>query len=109
MNNSKIRLKFKENYLKQEDKASFTQNKIVNFFIVYELDRSSRDLNSDFTLKDCLFGAAKSNKDADPDKYKYSGCGLEFDSRSQFSFSDGSMGKKCHHFWSWYELACAYW
>ena len=39
MNNSKIRLKFKENYLKQEDKAPFTQSNIVNLFIVCELDR----------------------------------------------------------------------
>ena len=34
------------------------------------------------------------NKDADPDKYKYSGYGIGFDSRSEFSFTDGSMGKK---------------
>ena len=98
MNNSKIRLKFKESYLKQEDQAPFTENNLVNLIIVYELDRSSRDLNSDFTLKDCLLGAVKPNKNAVPDKCKYSGCDLEFDSNSQFSISDGSMGKKCHDF-----------
>ena len=27
------------------------------------------------------------------DKYKYSGCGIGFDSRLEFSLSDGSMGK----------------
>ena len=71
MNNSKIRLKFKESCLKQEDKAAFTPNNIVNLFIVFNLDRWSRDLNTDFTLKDCLFGAVKLTKNADPDKYKF--------------------------------------
>ena len=67
MNNSNIRLQFKESYLKQEDQAPFTENNLVNLIIVYELDRSSRDLNSDFTLKDCLLGAVKPNKNAVPD------------------------------------------
>ena len=39
MNNNRIRLKFKERCLKQEDTAPFTSNYIVNLFIVYELDR----------------------------------------------------------------------
>ena len=38
-----------------------------------------------------LFGAVKLNKNADPDKYKYSGYGIRFDSRSEFSLSEGSM------------------
>ena len=50
-------------------------------------------LNSDFTLKDCLFGAAKLAKNADPDKYVYTVCGIGFDSRSEFSLPDGSVGK----------------
>ena len=40
-----------------------------------------------------MFGAVKLTKDADPDKYKYSGYGIGFDLRSEFSFTDGSMGK----------------
>ena len=66
---------------------------MVNLFIVYELDRWSRELNTDFTLKYCLFGAVKLTKNADPDKCKYSGYGLGFDSRSEFSLPDGSMSK----------------
>ena len=73
MNNSKIKLKFRGNYLKQENKALFTPNNVVNLFIVYELNRWSGDLNTDFTLKDCLFGSVKLTKNADPDKCKYSG------------------------------------
>ena len=35
----------------------------------------------------------KLTKNADPDKNKYSSYGLLFDSRSEFLFTDGSMGK----------------
>ena len=41
---------------------------IISFFIVYELDTWSRDWNSGFTSKDCLFGSVKLAKSADPDK-----------------------------------------
>ena len=54
------------------------------------MDTWSRDLNSDFTLKDWLFGA-KLAKYTDQDKYVYTSYG--FDSRSEFSLRDGSMGK----------------
>ena len=50
-------------------------------------------LNSDFTLKDCLFGCIELAKNADPDKHAYTGYGVGFDSRSEFLFADGSMGK----------------
>ena len=69
-NNSKIRLKFKGSCLKQENKAPFIPNNVVKLFIVHELDRWSQDLNTDFTLKDYVFGALKLTKNADPDKYK---------------------------------------
>ena len=67
-NKSRLRLRFEGSCLKQEDTTPFTQNNVVNLFIVYELDISSQDLNTDFTLKDCLFGAVKLTKNADPDK-----------------------------------------
>ena len=38
MNNSRLRLKFKANCLKQEDKAPFVPNNVVYLFLVYELD-----------------------------------------------------------------------
>ena len=65
----------------------------VNLYICYTLDRWSRYLDIDFVLGNCLFGSEKLTKNADPDKYKYSGYGIGFDSRSQFSFVGGSMGK----------------
>ena len=44
---------------------------MLNHFTDYELDTWSQALNSDFTLKDCLFGGVKLTKNADPDKYVY--------------------------------------
>ena len=41
----------------------------MNLFIFYELDRSSQDLNADFTPKDGLFGAVKLTKNADSVEY----------------------------------------
>ena len=90
--NSKIKLKFKGSCLKQ-DFASFTLYKVVNLFIVYELDKWSQDLNAKFSLKDCFFGNIKITKNADPNKYYYSGCGIGFDSRSHFSIRNFDWGK----------------
>ena len=92
MNNSRIRIEFKGSCLKQ-DKITFTPYNVVNLFIVYELDRWSQDLNAEFTLKDCFFGAAKSTKNTDPDKYSYSGHVIGFDSRSIFSLPNFDWGK----------------
>ena len=40
-----------------------------------------------------MFGAVKLAKNADPDKYKYSGYSVGFNSRSEFLLSDCSTGK----------------
>ena len=52
--------------------------------MVYELDTWSTDLNSDFILQNCLVGGFKLAKHADPDKYVYTGYGIEFDLCSEF-------------------------
>ena len=59
-------------------------HKIVNLYISYKLDVWSKDLNTDFTPASCLFEAVKRKKNADPDKYKYGGFSIGFDSRSEF-------------------------
>ena len=46
-----------------------------------------------FYIKYLLIWICKLTKNADPGKYKYSGYGIGFDSRSEFSFTDGSMRK----------------
>ena len=41
----------------------------------------------------CLFGSEKLTKNVYPDKYKYSGYSIGFDSRSPFSFTVASIEK----------------
>ena len=81
---NKIRVKFDGGCLKQ-DPGSFFHGGIVNVYIVYEI---SKNINiSDYpTLENCLFGAVKLTKNADIDKYGYSGYGIEFDRHGRFSF-----------------------
>ena len=69
---------------------------MINIYIVYELNTWSRDLNTVFTLKDCLFGGVKLATNADPDKYLHSGFGIAFDSRSGFSLPNGNMTSSVH-------------
>ena len=87
----KIRLKFSGSCLKQP-KTQYTHGKIVNIYIVYELGASGSN-NSDPTLKNCLFGAVTLTKNADIDKYGYSGYGIGFDRKSSFSFPGGGFGQ----------------
>ena len=53
----------------------------------------SRDLNPDFTFKNCLSGGVKLTKNANPDKYIYIGCGIGSNSRSLFSLPNFDLGK----------------
>ena len=94
---TKIRVKFTGGYLKQS-KISYTHGKVVNIYIVYELGASSSN-NRDPTLKNCLFGAVTLNKNADIDKYGYSGYGIWFDRSSSFSFPGTGFGVHMSSSW----------
>ena len=76
-NDTKIKVQFTGSCLKQP-KFTFTHKKVVNIYIVYELGASSSNVN-DPTIKNCLFGAVTLTKNADIEKYKYSGYGIGFD------------------------------
>ena len=65
----------------------------VNLYICCTLDSCSRDLNNNFTLGNCFFRSLKLTKNADLDKYMYTGYGTGFDSRSEFLSIDGSFRK----------------
>ena len=54
---------------------------------------ASSSHNNDPTLKNCLFGAVTLTKNADIDKYGYSGYGIGFDRRGSFSFPGGGSGQ----------------
>ena len=59
----------------------------------YTLGTQLRNLSIDFTSGNCLFGYVKLTKNADLDKYKYTGYGIGFDSRSELLFTDGKYRK----------------
>ena len=50
-------------------------------------------MDSDFILKNSLFGGVKLSKNVDPDVYSYSGYGIGFYTRIGFSLLHGSVGK----------------
>ena len=83
---NKIRVKFNGDCLKQE-KITFNHGKIVNIYIVYEIERSV-NISSYPTLENCLFGAVKLTKHVDIDQYKYSGYGIGFDRKGFFSIGN---------------------
>ena len=65
---------------------------MVTIYIVYELEASSSHID-DSTLQNCLFGAVTLTKNADIDKYRYSGYGIGFDRKGSFSFPGGGSGQ----------------
>ena len=65
----------------------------MNIYILYTLNPWLRNLNTDFTWRNCLFGFVKLINNAHPDKYKYRACGIGFDCCSEFLFTDGFFGK----------------
>ena len=69
----------------KQSQISYTHGKVVNVYILYELG-ASRAHNDDPTLKYCLFSAVALTKNADIDKYTYSGYRIGLDRRSSFSF-----------------------
>ena len=91
---TKTRVKSDGSCLKQ-DKVTFNLGKLVNIYIVCEItkvvDLSSN--NNRPTIENALFGAVSLTKNADIDKYKYSGYGIGFDRRSNFSFPSGDLVK----------------
>ena len=85
------KIQFTGSCLKQP-RFTFTHKKVVNIYIVYELEASSSNVN-DPAIKNCLFGAVTLTKNADIEKYKYSGYGVGFDRRSSFSFPSRGFGQ----------------
>ena len=83
---TKARVKFNGDCLKQ-DKISFDHGKIVNIYIVHEIERNA-DISSYPKLENCLSGVVKLTKHVDIDLYKYSWYDIGFDRKIFFSISD---------------------
>ena len=88
---TKPRVEFSGSCLKQ-DKVTFNHGKIVNMYIVYEINKII-DISDYPTLQNCLFGAISLTKNADIDKYKYSGYGIGFERHRSFSSPGIGLGR----------------
>ena len=83
----KIKLKFNGGCLIQ-DQITYTPQTIVNIYIVHEITK--KNYISDYpTLENCLFASVKLTKNPDIGKYKYSGYGIGFVRKGEFSFGNG--------------------
>ena len=71
-------------------RSTFSHGKIVNIYIVYELDKTYVATHP--TLVNCLFWAVSITKNADIDKNKYSGYRIGFDT-GVYLLPDGSFGR----------------
>ena len=60
---------------------------------------ASTSNDNDPTLKNFLFGAVTLTKNADIEKYSYSGYGIGFGRRSSCSFPGGGFGQNVIIFW----------
>ena len=74
----------------RKSKVTFTYKQVVNLYTVYEINLWPFTFGQNFTLGNTLFRAAEFTKNADSDKYKYSGYGIGFDASESFSLCDGS-------------------
>ena len=87
MDHQKTKLKFNGSCLVQ-DQITYIPQTIVYIYIVYEITKKN-DTSDYPTLENCLFGFVKLTKNPDIDKYKYSGYGIGFDRKGEFSFGNG--------------------
>lgn len=74
-------------YLKQAKSAS-TATGILNLYTLYVVIFWPYNLSAEFTIGNCLFGTVKLAKNADVDKYGYSGSFIGFDACSSFLLSN---------------------
>ena len=86
-------MEFNGSCLKQ-DRVTYKHGKIVNIYIIYEISKNFNISNCP-TLGNCLFGAVSLTKKADIDQYKYSGYGIGFDRKWEFSFGSEGFGRNC--------------
>ena len=88
---TETRVKFNGSYLKQ-NKATYSHGTMVNVYIVYEISKNYNISNYP-TLEKCLFGGVSLTKHVDINQYKYSGYGIGFDRKGEFSFGSNGFGR----------------
>ena len=65
-------------------------SKIVNVYIIYDLDKWPKNPLRNLTLQSCLFGVTSIVKSSDREKYVYSGYGIAFVGKGEWSFGNDS-------------------
>ena len=81
-----MRTKFDKDPLAVEQNNYLT--KIVNVYVVYELNVWPKHPGNNFKFKNCLFGATNIVKNIDKEKFVYGGYGLTFNSATFWSFDN---------------------
>ena len=90
---TKTIISFPGTCLKQH-KVTFNHGKIVNIYIAWRLIKLPNVYkDNNLTVQNALFGAVTLTKNADIDKYKYSGYGIVFARKSSFSLPGGENGR----------------
>ena len=75
----------------KQDSVTFNHKKVVHICIAYEI--KALTLAIIWNYKIVLFGAVSLTKNADIDKYKYSGYGIGFDRHGSFSSPGTGLGR----------------
>ena len=91
--NSKFQEEFNGSCLEPDRVSSATKN-TINFYITFKVKSWPFYADNGFIVRNSLFGAVKLTKNADPDKYSYSGYGISFDICETFQLLNGRFGKK---------------
>ena len=76
----------------QQKTITYNHKKVVNLYVVYEIT-NFHGANNYPTLTNALFGAVKLTKNADIDKYIYSGYGTGFDGHGFYSHPSKGTGR----------------
>ena len=79
-------IKFDKDPLAVEQNNYLT--KIVNVYIVYDLEAWPRSPTNNFKFNNCLFGATNIVKNCDEEKYVDGGYEITFDSTGSWSFNN---------------------
>ena len=90
---TKARVKFIGSCLKQ-DNVTYNDGTIVNIYIVYEMSKNYNIISYP-ALENCLFGDVSLTTHVHIDQYKYSGYGIGFNRKGEFSFGNG-FGRICN-------------
>ena len=86
----KMGIKFDKNPLAVEENNYAT--KIVNSYILYDLNTWPRNPTNNFEFKNCLFAVTSIVKNTDEEKWVYSDYEITFDGAGSWNFGNGFTG-----------------